>query len=131
MPSPGRTVPPLRTSQKMPRDGHDAVAREVEDRALRVAFLADLADPQADRRPRDDELVADRERAEVDAARRQVLGEGARTERDGRRPAEPRSFCSSMSSIMRSETCRWPKSLWASPSIPSPGDELDRRGRAS
>src|SRR5512141_83067 len=60
---------------------HDAVAGEVIDGAAGMAFLADLADPQA-HDARDDELVADGQRAEVDAARRQVLGEGSRPERD-------------------------------------------------
>ena len=68
--------------------GHDAVADEVEDGALRVAVLADLADPQA-HRARDDELVADGQGGEIDAPRGQVLGERARPERDGRRGAGP------------------------------------------
>src|SRR5512136_1419123 len=69
-------------------DGHDAVARELEDRAARVAFLPDLADPQADGRA-DRELVADLERAEVDAARRQVLRVRARSEARAVKLPEP------------------------------------------
>ena len=55
--------------------------------ALGVAFLADLGDPQADRGP-DRELVAEREGREIEAARGQVLGEGAGPERDGRGGAQ-------------------------------------------
>src|SRR5512136_560646 len=66
--------------------GHDAVAGEVIDGALGVAVLADLADPQP-HRAADDELVADGQGAEVEAARGQVLGEGAGAEGNGRLPA--------------------------------------------
>src|SRR4030066_271570 len=45
-------------------DGHDAVAGEMIDGALRVAVLADLADPQADGRA-DRDLVADAEGLEL------------------------------------------------------------------
>src|SRR5512147_3138053 len=65
-------------------DGHDAIAGQVIDGAFRVAFFPDLADPQADRGP-DNELVADRQARQVEPACRQVLGKGARAERDGRR----------------------------------------------
>src|SRR4030065_346354 len=66
-----------------PADGHDAVADEMEDGALGVAFLADLADPQPDR-VTDQEFVADPESAEVDAPGGQVFGEGSGPEGDGR-----------------------------------------------
>src|SRR5665647_1892228 len=62
---------------------HDAIAGEMKNGALGMAFFADLTDPQTDA-ARDDELVADGQRAEVDPPRRQVLGEGARAERDAR-----------------------------------------------
>src|SRR5512143_714415 len=63
--------------------GHDAVAGEVIDGALGVAVLPDLGDPQA-HRAADDELVADGQGREVEAAGRQVLGERAGAESDGR-----------------------------------------------
>src|SRR5512135_2655701 len=62
---------------------HDAVAGQMIDGAPRVAVLADLADPQP-HRAGDDEYVADREGREIEPACRQVLGEGARTDRHGR-----------------------------------------------
>src|SRR4030042_883653 len=65
-----------------PPDGHDAVAGEMEDGALGVAFLTGLADPHPDR-VSDDKLVADAESAEVDSPRGQVFGESPRSERDG------------------------------------------------
>src|SRR5512139_2373377 len=57
--------------------GHDAVARELEDRALGVAFLADLADPQPDPASTDYELVADFDAPEVKAASCQVFRESS------------------------------------------------------
>ena len=79
--------------------------------------------------PADDELVADGEGAEVDAARGQVLGEGARAERDGRRPAEP--LLLRLDVLDREERDLAMAEILVGVALdPAPGDELDATRRA-